>query len=277
METEERAIALELALWRRLVAAGLRAGARYEDAQDLSSQAILRALEAHDPARGAFEPFCRAIHANLLKNHWRDRRPTREFDPEMDGGVDGFDPQVWLVILEDREMLRDISDRILAALEPEEAVFFLALAEAYRETERAAVTAVARRLGHEPLRGWDIFRRIQRKARRHLQDYLHTVEPQRDLEACRSGFADAEAPPPDFAASPASDEIAAADAFRSRREVFDREPPAEPDFASRLASVPEHRPNPLLMLASLCATAGHERFAAALTAEQRSRLAALLS
>lgn len=238
----------QLVLWRQLVAAGCRAGVRYEDAQDLASQTIHRALSTHDAERGPFAPFCRTIHANLLKNHWRDRKPSVEFDPETDGGVVFIDPQVRLEILEGREMLRDIADSILAALEPAEAALFLVLADLCRESERAAVSEAARRLGLEPLQGWDLFRRIQRKARAQVEEFrrLGEVAMQDDVEM------------QERAESPAS--LPVLEAY-----CLSAAPEASPDDGATL-----------LLLCAFGLTAGHERFAAALTPAERERLAALL-
>jgi DNA-directed RNA polymerase specialized sigma24 family protein len=158
-----------LALWKGLVGQALRVGVPYEEARDLASQAVLRALEAFDGARGEFGPFCRTILANLVRNHWRDRKPTEPHDPESDPRAAPDDPLDDILTREVREQMRDLADRLLAVLAPPEAAFFLALAEVAREAEEAGVTAAARRLGLAPAKGWDLFRRIQRKAR-HLEE-----------------------------------------------------------------------------------------------------------
>jgi DNA-directed RNA polymerase specialized sigma24 family protein len=245
----------ELVLWRQLVATGCRAGARYEDAQDLASRTIHQALAAHDPSRGPFAPFCRTIHANLLKNHWRDRKPVVEFDPENDDRVVPIDPHGQLEIQEGQEMLRDIAEKILAGLDPAEAALFLVLADLCRESERAAVSEASRRLGLDPQRGWDLFRRIQRKARGQVGEFRNLVgaEPQAlsaDL-LVRPMESYAPAAPPEIHAD------ACAPAPRRARRSDD-------------GAV-------VLMLSAFGLTAGHERFAASLTSTERERLAALLS
>ncbi|MFN0151108.1 MAG: RNA polymerase sigma factor [bacterium] len=235
----------EIALWRRLVVVALRSGVRYEDAQDLASQAILQGLKSHDASRSPFAAFCHTIHANLLKNTWRDRKTTVEFDPEIDQRPDPRDHRDRLVLEEIREMMSKIAEKILAELTPEEAALFLTLAELYDSAERAAVSEAARRLGIEPLRGWDIFRRIQRKAR-HLSDEF--AEGGRDVGLRR-----------------ASEYIPESGPVMS-------EPPPPP----RAARSPARSRQPIL-LAAACATAGYDRFAERLSPEQRAHLARLLS
>lgn len=229
----------EIALWRSMVARASRSGVRYEDAQDLASEAVRKALAAHEPGRGPFGPFCRAIHANLLKNYWRDRKSTVELDPEMDDRESGSNPLDEVAFEEGREMMRRIADRILETLDPQEAAFFLALAEACQDVESVAVTAAARRLGIDPIEGWNRFRRIQRKARRHMGEYEITME--------------------------------------SRPAEPLREAPAAslPPMLDALA-IPDEGDGLLLAVAG-STSAGYERFAARLDEEERRRLSALLA
>ena len=243
----------EIALWRLLVSRALRSGVRYEDARDLASEAVRKALEAHAPDRGPFAPFCRAIHANLLKNHWRDRKPTEEFDPGTDPRESPDDPFGEIALEEGREMMRRIAEQILASLSPQEAAFFLALADAQRETERTAVTAAARRLGIRPLQGWNLFRRIQRKARVHLEEY----ESAADIQGMRRPSA-----PPTM------------EPMRDEWIVEGAEMPMSAPVAGRA------RPAAggwLVFLAASAATAGYEQFSATLSAEQRGHLSGLVS
>ncbi|MHB8079556.1 MAG: sigma-70 family RNA polymerase sigma factor [Candidatus Krumholzibacteriia bacterium] len=237
-----------LALWKGLVGQALRVGVPYEEARDLASQALLKALEAFDGGRGEFGPFCRTILANLVRNHWRDRKPTEPHDPETDPRAAADDPFADICSREVRELMRDLADRLLAVLEPPEAAFFLALAEVAREAETVAVTAAARRLGLEPLKGWDLFRRIQRTARR-LQ-----APPSFMVSAARL----APPAPPSILRSPVvTDEQARDDGFASP-------PPARSAAGS-----------PALLLLAGCASAGFGDFAATLAPAARARLAEL--
>lgn len=246
----------QILLWRSLVHSGLRAGLSYEDAQDLASQAFTKALAAHDPARGPFSALCRTTHGNLLRNHWRDRKPLAPIEGEdLPGG--GEDPLEGLVLGREREMMQALSDRILAALDPEEAALFLALSDVILEAEKAAVSEASRRLGIEPLKGWDIFRRIRRKARRHLGEFEAAVGREDARVAMKESAAERQVLFADSDAVPSlSQSVPGPSQDLSRA------------YAARWMA-------PLLFLASACADAGFGRFEASLNAEQRARLAAL--
>lgn len=258
----------EIALWRSMVVRALRSGVPYEDAQDLASEAVRKALAAHEPERGPFSAFCRTIHGNLLRNYWRDRKPTQEFDPETDDRESGSNPLDEVAFEEGREMMRRIADQILATLDAREAAFFLALADACQEAEKVAVTAAARRLGIDPMEGWNLFRRIQRKARRHAEKYELTME----MEAMR--------PPQEAPTVPMAPRgVAAAPIEEVRREPVseDAEAPAaaSPPMLDRPTASAES--NWIILAAAGSATAGYERFAARLDDGERRRLAALLA
>jgi hypothetical protein len=130
--------------------AALRTGVAYEDARDLASQTLLKAMQSFDGARGRFAPFCHTVHRNLLKNHWRDRKPTVEFEPEDDPREAPDTPHDRFVSEEMRAMMHDVADRILESLDPGEAAFFLTLSEVCDETGSALVSEAARRLGLKP-------------------------------------------------------------------------------------------------------------------------------
>jgi DNA-directed RNA polymerase specialized sigma24 family protein len=264
----------EIALWRSMVARALRSGVPYEDAQDLASEAVRKALAAHEPERGPFGPFCRTIHGNLLRNYWRDRKPTQEFDPETDDRESGSNPLDEVAFEEGREMMRRIADQILATLDPREAAFFLTLADACQEAEKVAVTAAARRLGIDPMEGWNLFRRIQRKARRHAEKYEITME----METMGS-LPEAQALPegPTTPMAPCGAEAAPVEEVRREPASEDAEAPAaaSPPMLDRSAAPTAS--NWIILAAAGSATAGYERFAARLDEGERRRLAALLA
>jgi DNA-directed RNA polymerase specialized sigma24 family protein len=240
----------QLALWRRLMVAALRTGIPRESAEDLASEALKQALVAYDPARGPFGPFCRTIHGNLVKNHWRDRKPTVELDPEDDSLATGNDLLDEIADRREAEMMRAIAEKILAELDPQEAAFFLTLGQICRQSQRVVVAQVARRLGMTPQQGWDVLRRIRRRSRAHLEEYFGvSMMPAEMTKEER----------PTLGASVFEDSF---------------EPATAPPPRAHRAAAP---PDPFPFLAAAHATAGFERFDAALTPEQRARLAALLN
>ncbi len=263
METNTAASAAELALWRSLMLRAFRRGVPRPEAEDLASQALLKALQAHVPERGDFAPFCVAIHANLLRNWWRDRKPTEPWDEQMHDLSGPDDPHADLADQEERAMFQHIADRILSVLEPDEAALFLAMGDLARDAERAAVSAAARRVGLAPLKAWDVFRRIQRKARAFTGDFAV-------VSSCR--------PLPLVMDELRGDiERVTVREPQPRPQDEPEEPPAvAEEMPLRWAAHARPGLFPSLFRIAAHADAGFSAFAAGLTPEQRGRLAALL-
>jgi len=259
-----------IALWRRLVARAAARGVPYADAQDLAGQAFLKALESFDGARGGFGPYCRTIHGNLLKNYWRDRKITVEIDPDSDLLADGRDPAEVQMNDEMSSAMRSIADKILADLNPVQAAFFVALSEVIGEFEYGAVSEAARRIGIEPLRGHDVYRQIQRKARKHLEEFASLVMAEHGLAARDVVEAAPEAP-----AAPAAEVVVAR---TPPREAPSADIAPGPPRAARLFGLRAAAPaDPFVLLSARFTSAGFGRFEASLSEDARRRLVALLS
>lgn len=133
----------------------------FHDSEDLVGSTIESALQHFHPARGAFRSLCFKTLANRIKNYWRDRKPNAP----IPDGVDPVDPDwekeyAW----EKRDEEKSRLEAIMAELTEDEKEFLVQLREVYDELEDRAVSEASRRMGIEPQKGWDIFRRIQRKA-----------------------------------------------------------------------------------------------------------------
>lgn len=148
-------------LFEELIRFATSKGVPFVEAEDLAASSVEAAYKVFDPARGSFPPLCMRTMANRLKNYWRDRKPNVPIpedellpDPDWEerfrAGEKG----------EERRML----ERIESKLTPGEREFLAELHAVYEELDDRAVSEAARRLGLEPAKGWDIFRRIQRKA-----------------------------------------------------------------------------------------------------------------
>jgi hypothetical protein len=152
------------AFYGSLVRVATSRGIVLADAEDLAGDTIERALAGFDPARGEFPTFCHTILSNLMKNYWRDRKKTEEY-PDVDGPADP-DPMIDPLELADtlRE-IRDVLSVIKKNLSPEENTFLKHLQDVLDESGPRAISEAARRSGLTPAKGWDLFRKIQRKAR----------------------------------------------------------------------------------------------------------------
>lgn len=145
-----------------LLAYALRKGVPFAEAQELVQATIVAALDRFDEGRGAYLAYCTTILKNRITNYWRDRKPNDPIenfdipDPDTHGGMERE---------EEGARMKKMIERIYRELTPEESAFLKALGIAYEEMESRAVSQAARSLGLEPEKGWDVFRRIQRKAK----------------------------------------------------------------------------------------------------------------
>jgi DNA-directed RNA polymerase specialized sigma24 family protein len=150
-------------VWDTLLRHAQYRGVGFPDAQDLVSNALRNALDHFDSARGELLPFSRTILDNAIKNYWRDRKVEIPFEDdewsEPDGGPD--------TILEEKERAESMKrtvEQLSALLSADELEFMRMLGQVVDELGDRAVSETARRLGLKPNKGWDLFRRIQRKA-----------------------------------------------------------------------------------------------------------------
>ncbi|HTY23709.1 MAG TPA: sigma-70 family RNA polymerase sigma factor [Desulfomonilaceae bacterium] len=147
-----------------LVRSATSRGILFADAQDLAGDAVERALASFDPAKGEFPAFCHTILSNLMKNYWRDRKRTEEY-ADVDGPAD---PEPFIDALELAESVREIRaavSEIKKNLSPQENTFLKHLQDVLDQSGPRAISEAARRTGLTPAKGWDLFRKIQRKAK----------------------------------------------------------------------------------------------------------------
>lgn len=149
----------------------VRRGIGFTDAQDLVGSSLEAALRGYDASRGSLAALAQATLENRVKNFWRDRKTL----VPIDGAADIEDPDTradaFAESAHDRERLRSI----MAELTSEEKGFLLVLQSVLDEMDQRAVSEAARRLGISPAKGWDLFRKIQRKAVRKTAKRDHGV------------------------------------------------------------------------------------------------------
>lgn len=142
----------------------LRRGIIFADAQDLVGSSLEAALRGYDATRGSLAALAQATLENRVKNFWRDRKMSVPIDGAMDVEDPGTRPDAFAENAHDQERLR----RIMAELTSEEKGFLLVLQSVLDEMDARAVSEAARRMGISPAKGWDLFRKIQRKAIRKI-------------------------------------------------------------------------------------------------------------
>lgn len=185
-------------IWNALLRYTLAKGVPFQDAEDIVSNTLRSALEHHDSSRGELLPFCRTILNNAIKNFWRDRKVDLPFDDEQwsqpDDGPD--------LVLEEKERMESMKrtvEKLSRLLSAEELAFMKMLGQVVDELGDRAVSETARRLGLKPEKGWDVFRRIQRKAQSLEEPAPLLIDGKIGRRAASKKIRDAEPPP--FAAS----------------------------------------------------------------------------
>lgn len=148
-------------LWRFAITLGLPS----DDAKDIVQNAIINTLKTFDPERGEFLSLARTAVRNLTKNHWRDKeRHGSVVDPDLISDSD-TNEESWMIAEQQRSDTREL-EAIMKRLDPEEQTFLKTLGELLHETGGRVVLEASRKCGLTPDQGWNLMRKIQRKARR---------------------------------------------------------------------------------------------------------------
>lgn len=140
----------------------LRRGIVLADAQDLVGSALEATLRNFDASRGRFAALAQTSLENRVKNYWRDRKPLDPLEGAAVVEDSGARPDAMDETTHHQEQLRVI----MAGLSAEEKEFLLVLQSVLDEMDTRAVSEAARRMGLSAAKGWDLFRKIQRKASR---------------------------------------------------------------------------------------------------------------
>jgi DNA-directed RNA polymerase specialized sigma24 family protein len=148
-------------LWRFAITLGLPS----DDAKDIVQNALINTLKTFDPERGEFLPLARTAVRNLTKNYWRDKeRHGSVVDPDLISDSD-TDEDFWIIDEQQRSDTREL-EAIVKKLDAAEQTFLKTLGELLHETEGRMVLEASRKCGLTPDQGWNLMRKIQRKARR---------------------------------------------------------------------------------------------------------------
>jgi len=141
-----------------------------EDAEEIVNDSILQALKNYDSDRGNFESFCKVILTNKIFNFKRDNKDLfilvilDENDDFIDGENISYEEKESNVIA--LKFLNELKEN----LTPEELQLFNEIYNICDSSEKMNISKASKNLGIDPKKGWDIFRRIQRKAGRKKED-----------------------------------------------------------------------------------------------------------
>lgn len=137
---------------------------RFEDLEELVNDSILKALDNFDSERGSFESLCIVILKHKIFNFKRDN-PFLYFLVLLDENENIFKADEKSI--EEKESIEKASN-FLNELKTKLSVDEIKLVnEIYNMCEtstKLSISKASKNIGIEPLKGWDIFRKIQRKA-----------------------------------------------------------------------------------------------------------------
>lgn len=165
----------------------------FEDIEEIVNDSILKAIENFDSERGSFESLCIVILKHKVLNFKRDNSYL-----------------YFLVLLDENENIFEANDRSIEdkenvemalkflsklrnELSEEERKLFNEIYDMCENSGKMSISKASKNIGVEPLKGWDLFRKIQRKASIQCSEKLEIVlyETSIDEESEEKKLADA--------------------------------------------------------------------------------------
>lgn len=161
----------------------------FEDMEELVNDTILKALDIFDSERGNFESLCIVILKNKIFNFKRDN-PYLYFLILIDENETVLEADEKSI--EEKESLKVASDFLAdlkSRLSEDEVRLFNEIYDMCETSNNVSISKASKNIGIEPLKGWDIFRKIQRKANPKANHkvkfaeyhHLHKAEDSSDL------------------------------------------------------------------------------------------------
>ncbi|MGB3016571.1 MAG: hypothetical protein WBC65_02100 [Ignavibacteria bacterium] len=158
-----------------------------EVTEDIFQDAIIVAIKKFDNERGEFDGFFSTVFENRVRNYLRDIRlrimltkiDTYENIEELE--EEAIDDSEFLDYF---KSIEHFSNSLKKKLSESESTFFDELKNVVVDNPQGFVSITSRNLGMEPNKGWDVWRRVQRKItnllneKRDAQDMIGVQERQ---------------------------------------------------------------------------------------------------
>lgn len=139
-----------------------------EDAEEIVNDSVLKALVNFNDKKGKFESFCRLILKNLIFNFIRDNS-----DRYLNDYID--DEEKFICLFSDKDefsyQVKDLFSyyriflyQLENALDEKELELFRIIRTYSESSANISIKAASESMGLNSQKGWDLFRRIQRKA-----------------------------------------------------------------------------------------------------------------
>ena len=142
----------------------------HEDLEEIVNDSILKALEFFDDERGSFESLCLVTIKNKIFNFKRDNAFLYLL-VLLDENENIFKAD--LKTIEDKEnnlMALNYINELKLKLDEQELKFFNLIYEMCESSDKPNISLVSKKFGIDPLKGWDIFKKIQRKTKKADMD-----------------------------------------------------------------------------------------------------------
>ena len=155
-------------LIKSLLAYALGFKIQKEDAEEIVNDSVIKALDKFDNEKGDFESFCRFILKNLIFNFIRDNSDRYLYDY-----IDDEEKFICLFSYKDEFSYQDkdlfgyyriFLSRLEKALDEKELELFRIIRTYSESSANISVKAASESMGLNSQKGWDLFRKIQRKA-----------------------------------------------------------------------------------------------------------------
>ena len=148
-------------------------GLRDEDSEDIFQDALLIGIRKFNSDRGEFENFFYTIYENKIKNFLGRENLKKvllsldEYDHADELKADIEAERSFLLYFNSME---HFSNSLKRRLGEEEKQFYEELKNVIMENSSGFISTTARNLGMEPSKGWDVWRKIQRKIKSLLEE-----------------------------------------------------------------------------------------------------------
>ena len=154
-----------------LLAYGRKFRISFEDTEEIANDSILKALEDFIVDKGSFEAYSKIIFKNKLLNFQKRLRSKYLFLIIEDDDVFTGDDGLYYEKYENTMVSLKFLDILSGSLSEPELKFFNKFKVVCEQSDTKFIAETSKALGIENNKGWDVFRKIQRKAKNLWEQY----------------------------------------------------------------------------------------------------------
>ena len=138
---------------------------RYEDAEEIVNDSILKALDHFDNEKGSFEGLCKVILKRKIFNFKRDNVYLLLLICIDENEVIIKADDISFEEKENNALALTFLNKLNNLLDEGEAKLLSEIYNTCDSLNKISISKASKNIGLEALKGWDIFRKIQRKAK----------------------------------------------------------------------------------------------------------------